>query len=163
MGWIHLLSMATKYLISEWKLFMKNTCFYRHGYLFEGNCSLSYKRVMDFTQLYSNPSITLIAEFVSKERGMHTELHPLQGIKFNYAPKGSYRFEQMLHTISNLPNRYNILSPKNYAIYALDEYSVHLIPETKEALLKRGCLHVIIVGGVTGDKSMILTYIVHWK
>ena len=54
---------------SEWKLFMKNTCFYRHGYLFEGNCSLSYKRVMDFTQLYSNPSITLKLNLFSKREG----------------------------------------------------------------------------------------------
>ena len=44
----------------------------------------------------------------------------------------------MLYTISNLPNRYNIFTPKNYA-------------KGKEALLKRGYVPVIIGGGLTGD------------
>ena len=57
----------------------------------------------------------------------------------------------MLYTISNLPNRYNIFTPKNYAIYVLDDYSVHIMPEIKEALLKRGYVPVIIGGGVTGE------------
>ena len=57
----------------------------------------------------------------------------------------------MLYTMSNLLNRFNIFTPKNYAIYVLDDYSVHLMPEFKEALLKRGYVPVIIGGGVTGD------------
>ena len=57
----------------------------------------------------------------------------------------------MLYTISNLPNRYNIFTPKSNAIYVLDDYSVHLMPEIKAALLKRGYVPVIIGGGVTGD------------
>ena len=57
----------------------------------------------------------------------------------------------MLRTISNLPNTFNIFTPKNYAIYVLDDYSVHLMPEIKEAPLKRGYVPVIIGGGVTGD------------
>ena len=42
-----------------------------------------------------------------------TSLHLPDGIKYNWAPKGSYRLEQMLYTISNLPNKYNIFTPKN--------------------------------------------------
>ena len=57
----------------------------------------------------------------------------------------------MLYTISNLPNRYNIFTHINCAIYVLDDYSVHIMPEIKEALLKRGYVPVIIGGGVTGD------------
>ena len=57
----------------------------------------------------------------------------------------------MLYTISNSTNRYNIFTFKNYAIYVLDDYSVHIMPEIKEALLKRGYVPVIIGGGVTGD------------
>ena len=57
----------------------------------------------------------------------------------------------MLYTISNLPNRFNIFTPKNYAIYVLDDYSVHIMPEIKKALLKRGYVTVITGGGVTGD------------
>ena len=56
----------------------------------------------------------------------------------------------MLKTISNLPNKLNIFTPKNYAVYVLDDYSAHLMPEVKEAFLKRGYVPIIIGGGVTG-------------
>ena len=44
-----------------------------------------------------------------------------------------------------------MFTPKNYAIYVLDDYSVHLLPEVKEALLKRGFIFVGIGNGITGD------------
>ena len=113
--------------------------------------NLSRERVTIFTQVCSNPNLTLQPEFVFKRKGTRTTLHPPEGIKYNCAPKDSYRLEQMLCTISNLPNRCNIFNPKNYAIYVLDDYSVHLMPEIKAALLKRGYVPVIIGGGVTGD------------
>ena len=56
----------------------------------------------------------------------------------------------MLYTISNLPNSYNILTPKNYAIYVLNDYSVYIMPEIKEASQNRGYVPGIIDGGVTG-------------
>ena len=55
----------------------------------------------------------------------------------------------MLATISNLPDRYNPFTIKNFGIYVLDDYSVHLMPEVKAALLKRGYILVGIGGGVT--------------
>ena len=75
-------------------------------------------------------------------------MDPPDSIKFNWAPKGSYRLDQMLKAISNLSNKFNIFTPKNYA---LDDYSVHLMPEVKEVFLKRGYVPIIIGGGVTGD------------
>ena len=39
----------------------------------------------------------------------------------------------------------------NYAIYVLDDYSLNLLSEIKEALLKRGYVPVIIGGEVTRD------------
>ena len=57
----------------------------------------------------------------------------------------------MLATINNLPNRSNLFTKKNYAIYVLDDYAVHLMPEVRKALLKRGYVPVIIGGGITGD------------
>ena len=48
----------------------------------------------------------------------------------------------MLKTISHLPNRFNMFTPKNYAIYILD---VHLLLEEKEALLKRGTCMLVLV------------------
>ena len=75
------------------------------------NYNLSRKQVTLFTQVSSDPDLTLKPEFVFKGKGTRTSLHPPDGIKYNWAPKGSYRLEQMLYTISNLPNRYNIFTP----------------------------------------------------
>ena len=57
----------------------------------------------------------------------------------------------MLATISNLPNRHHIFTMKNYCIYVLDDYSVHIMPQVKDALLQRVYVCVGIGGGVTGD------------
>ena len=43
----------------------------------------------------------------------------------------------MLRTISNLPSRYNIFTPKNYAIYVRNDHSVHLMPEIKKKKKKK--------------------------
>ena len=61
-----------------------------------------------------------------------------ENMHYQWAPKGSYRPEQLLKSISHYPNRVNMFTPKKYAIYVLDDYSVHLLLEVKEALLKRG-------------------------
>ena len=114
------------------------------------NYNLSRERVTVFTQVSSDPNLTLKPELVFKGKGTRTSLHPPDGIKYNWAPKDSYRLEQM-YTISNLPYRYNIFTPKNYAIYVLNDYSVHIMPKIQEALLKRGYVPAIIGGGVTGD------------
>ena len=107
------------------------------------NYNLSRERVTVFTQIY--------AEFAFKGKGTRNKLDPPDGIKFNWAPRGSYRLDQMLKTISNLPNKFNIFTPKNYAVYVLDDHSMHLMPEVKEAFLKRGYVPNIIGGGITGD------------
>ena len=81
-------------------------------------------------------------------------MDPPDDIKFNWVPKGSYGLDQMLKTISNLPNKFNIFTPKNYAVYVLDDYSVRLMLEVKEAFLKRGYVPIIIGGGVTEDMQI---------
>lgn len=58
--------------------------------------------------------------------------------------------EQLLETIKHLPNRFNIFSYANFAIYVLDDYAVHLMPEVRKALWSRGYILVIIGGGITG-------------
>ena len=40
---------------------------------------------------------------------------------------------------------------KDYCIYVLDNYAVHLMPEIRKALLDRGYILVLIGGGITGD------------
>ena len=123
--------------------------------------NLSRERVTIFIQFYKNPSVTLKPEFVSKGKGTRTELHPPEVITFNWAPKRSYCLEQMLRTISNLPNKFNIFTPKNYVIYVLDYYSINLMREIKKVLLKRRYVPVIIGSGVTQGIQIILTCIVH--
>ena len=87
------------------------------------NYSLSRERVTAFTQASSDPSIKVLPEFVFKGKGTRTKLQPPAGIKYHWAPKGSYRLEQMLATISNSPNRYNLFTIKNFGIYVLDDYT----------------------------------------
>ena len=70
------------------------------------------------------------------KKGTQKKLNPQEGIKYRRVPKRSYHLEQMLGTISNLPNRHHIFIMKNYRIYTLDDYSVHIMAEVKEALLK---------------------------
>ena len=104
----------------------------------KGNYTLSRERVTVFPLACSDPKVTLKPEFVFKGKGTRTKINPPDDMKFPWAPKGSYRFEQMLSTIANPSNRYNIFTHKNYAIYVLDKYSVHVMPEIKAALLKKG-------------------------
>ena len=44
-----------------------------------------------------------------------------------------------------------MFTEKGYTIYVLDDYSVHLMPEVRQALLKKGYVLVVIGGGITGD------------
>ena len=53
--------------------------------------------------------------------------------------------------IDKLPNRFNMFAEQSFAIYVLDDYSVHLMLEAPQALLKKGHVLVIIGGGITGD------------
>ena len=56
----------------------------------------------------------------------------------------------MIKTINNLPNRFNPFTQKNIAIYVLDDYAVHLMPEVRKALYERGYILVAMDGGITG-------------
>ena len=53
--------------------------------------------------------------------------------------------------IKQLPNRFNMFTEKRYAIYVLDDYSVHLMPEVRQALLKKAYVLIVIGGGITDD------------
>ena len=69
------------------------------------NYMLSRKRVTCFTQLCSDLKVYLKPEFVFKGKGTRTYLTPLQGVNYQQALKGSYRIEQILDMIKQLPNR----------------------------------------------------------
>jgi len=67
----------------------------------------------------------------------------------------------MLETISHLPNRFNMFTDKNFAIYVLDDYSVHVTDKVGKALLARGYILVVIGGGITGDVQINDTHVHH--
>ena len=104
-----------------------------------------------YTQVANDSSIKLLPEFVFKGKGTRTKVNAPENMHCQWIPKGSYHLKQMLKTISHLPNRFNMFTSKNYAIFVLDDYSVHLLPKVKEALLKCGHVYVGIGGGITGD------------
>ena len=78
----------------------------------KGNYNLSSERVTAFTQVSSNSDINLNPEFLFKGKETRTKLDLPDGIKFNWASIGSYCLDQMLRTISNLPNKLNIFHSK---------------------------------------------------
>ena len=77
------------------------------------NYSLSRERIIVYTQVCKDPKVSLKPEFVFKGKGVQVKLNPPQDMKFQWAPKGSYRLEHMLSTIANLPNRPNIFTHQN--------------------------------------------------
>ena len=115
------------------------------------NYLLARDRATVYTQVANDSSIKLLPEFVFKGKGTRTKVNAPKNMHYQWAPKGSYHLQEMLKTISHLPNRFNMFTPKKYAIYVLDDYSVHLLQEVKEVLMKRGYVYVGIGGGITGD------------
>ena len=105
------------------------------------------------THVSSDPEMYIEPQFVFKGKGIRAKVNPPEGILAQWAEKGSYRLPQLLKTIEKLPNRatpFNQKSGKNFGIYVLDDYAVHLMPEVRQAVLKRGYIPIVIGGGITG-------------
>ena len=111
------------------------------------NYMLSPERTTVFTQVPSQERINLNPEFVFKDIGTRTKVSVPDTVKYQWSVSGSYRIDQMLKTISNLPNRYNPVTPRDFAIYVLGDYAVHLMPEVRKALYQRGYV-LVLMGGV---------------
>ena len=54
---------------------------------------LSRERVTCFTQLCSEPNLTLLPEFIFKGKGSATHLVCTEGVNYEWAAKGSYLIE----------------------------------------------------------------------
>ena len=102
------------------------------------NYMLSRERVTCFTQFCGDTKIKLKPEFVFKGKGTRTHLIPPKGVHYQWAPKGSYRIEQILGMIDKLPHRFNMFTEQSFAIYVLDDYFVYLMPEVRQAFFKKG-------------------------
>ena len=126
------------------------------------NYMLSRERVTVFTQVSSDAKHSMpLPEIVFKGKGTRIHLEKPKDMHVSWTPKGSYRLETMLETIKHLPNRCNVFSQKDYAIYVLDNYSVHVTEEVRKALLARGYILVCIGGGITGDVQVNDTHVHH--
>ncbi|GFO11576.1 steryl-sulfatase [Plakobranchus ocellatus] len=126
------------------------------------NYMLSRERATVFTQLSSDEKDPMPQpEFLFKGKGVRIQVNPPPGVKVQFAPKGSYRLENMLKTIGHMKNRYNMFSQKDFAIYILDDYSVHLQEEVRKKLLEKGYILVIMGGGITGDVQINDTHLHH--
>ena len=86
-----------------------------------------------------------------KGKGKRTHLTPPKVVHYQWAPKGSYRTEQILGMIDKLPNRFNMFTEQFFAESVFDDYSVHLMSEFRQALFKKGYALIIVGGGITGD------------
>ena len=132
----------------------------KHEAFVRENHNLSRERVTVFTQISSNGNIQLVPEFVFKGTGKRRpKLTPPLETHYQWTDKSSYRLEQLLETFKHLPNRFNIFSHANFAIYVLDDYAVHLMPEVRHTLWNRGYILVIIGGGITGFAQVSDTFL----
>ena len=113
------------------------------------NHKLSREHVTVFTQVTSVSNINLQPEFIFKGKGVWAKV-AVNNVNYQWSPSGSYRLEHMIKTINNLPNHFNPFTQKNFAIYVLDDYAVHLMPEVRKALYERGYILVVTGGGITG-------------
>ena len=75
--------------------------------------SLSREKITSSTQTSSDLNVMVKQECEFKGCVSQTQVNSLQGMKYKWAPKRSYRLEQMLGTILNLPNRHNIFIMNN--------------------------------------------------
>ena len=120
---------------------------------------LSRERITCFTTVSSSLEMNILPEFVFKGKGIRTKINSPPNVHYQWSPSGSYRLEHILKTISHLPNRYQIFSEKDYAIYVLDNYAVHLMPEVRHALFERGYILVSMASGITGDEQVNNTHV----
>lgn len=97
----------------------------------KSECYFVMWKFFKFFQLSSEKNVKLKPEFLFKGAGKRVQLNPPEGVNVQWAPKGSYRLENMEAMIEQLPTRVKsiVFEQKNWAIYSLDDYSVHLQKE----------------------------------
>ena len=92
---------------------------------------------------------------LGKQRRTQVQVPPGSAIKIQFQEKGSYRLENVLNYIANLPSR----PPGQYAIHSLDDFSAHLDEKVRAALFDKGYIHVVQGGGITPDTQINDTHL----
>ena len=126
------------------------------------NHSLSRERITAMTSLASGcPFSAPELEFVFKGTGKRVKLNPPSGVTVQWAPKGSYKLENVVKFCDQVPAQPCVLFPQKRKIFTLDDYSAYLDPAVKESLSKRSYFLVILPGGITGDLQVNDTDLYH--
>ena len=116
------------------------------------NYKLSRERSTVMTTVSSSNKVPAPpCEYLFKGKGTRVKLSPPAKTKVQWAEKGSYRLQNLLQYVENLPAQPVALFPQKRVIFTLDDYSVHLDPSIQEAMYKKGYFLIIIGGGITGD------------
>ena len=110
----------------------------------------------------SSPEKNVIPKFVFKGKGIQTKMNSPPNVHYQWSPSGSYQLDLVdrshlvttgsAHSQNNFT--FDIFTKKDYAIYVLDNYAVHLMPEVCYALFERGYILVPMGGGITGDEQV---------
>ena len=67
-----------------------------------------------------------------KGMGTRTKIDVIN-VNYQWSPSGSYGLGHMVKTIKNLHNHFNPFIQKGFAIYVLDDYAAHLMPQMRKA------------------------------
>ena len=89
------------------------------------NYMLSRERMTVYTQYSSEPNMYFEPQFICKGKGKIAKVDPPEGVFAQWSDSGSYKEEQMLKTIDQLPklsSTWNQMTGKIFAIYMLDNY-----------------------------------------
>ena len=97
----------------------KTLSFKREDTLVKENYMLFHERVSVFTKVFRQENIKLDPEFVFKGKAPQAKVALADSANYQWPVSESYRLDQMLKTISNLPYRFNPITPKDFAIYVL--------------------------------------------
>ena len=101
-----------------------------HQVYVKENHMLSRERATVFTQVSTDSKAQMpMPEILFKGKGKRIKVNPPQDMNVQFAVKGSYRLENILEMVNKLKNQHNVFSHKDYALYILDDYSVHLLTE----------------------------------
>jgi hypothetical protein len=128
------------------------------------NYQLSRERTSVMTTVASNGKHPPL-EFVFKAKTGATilkKIKPPKSVTVQTSPRGSYREEHVIKFIEKLPQLpVQFLGKPAMKIFTLDNYSAHLGPDVRKALLKKGYFLIGIPSGITGDVQVNDTHMHH--
>ena len=139
----------------------KTMTFAGKGVFVKENYHLSRERVSALTVLSSKnkkPKMELL--FKGAGTRLMKTLNLPNNMSLQFAMKGSYREENVLSFIKDLPNL-RFESQLKATILMLDNYSVHLSKSVRTLLIHKGYIPVYIGGGITGDIQVNDTHFHH--